>query len=210
MTSRCSALLFSGYMALTACLLTGCGQSRNAGECPPEGRAKPGSTRKLTAREKALNEGKNRSVTDNPSMPPVELDLTRILHAPTHWEKEDFTEGTYVSATCYVVKYTEEGPESCNCYEAEKDAHDGDVHIFIADNPEASKDECMVAEITPAFKTLHPDYARMLQAGEKVTISGYLLYDYMHERNSKNSCTNCDNQVWRKTCWEIHPVLSVR
>jgi len=45
--------------------------------------------------------------------------------------------------------------------------------------------------------------------GKWVEISGWLLFDIMHVGEAEN--TNPGNpKNWRATCWEIHPISSIR
>lgn len=183
-------------------------QNSRFADCPMEGRAKPGGRRSLTDREMELNRYKNADPVAPKDKEPVSLDLATIVGSSAHSDEHEYANGTFVTTEARIVKYTEEGPESCNCYEADKADHDGDVHVYLSTDSDVPLDQCMVAEITPEFKKLHPDYDKMLQRGQKVRVTGYLLYDFMHERNAANNCSSCD-EVWRKTCWEIHPVVSI-
>jgi hypothetical protein len=69
-----------------------------------------------------------------------------------------------------------------------------------------------VVEITPSYKALHKNVMDSLKLlkNQKVTIRGYLFYDSEHERNSINYCKTCTSKnVWRKSCWEIHPITYI-
>ncbi len=169
-------------------------------QCPPEGSAK-------NPKEQALNVEKNKPILAT-RMLPKKIALNRIIKKVNKPDHDKFTEGDYVSVTGYIVDFKEEGGESCNCGKAEKSKKTGDVHINFGLVPDAAKKNCMIVEITPSFKKSHPDYETLLQKGGKVTITGYLLYDFLHEASSLSTCTSCAN-AWRKTCWEIHPIASI-
>ena len=178
-------------------------------QCPPEGRSLPGK-RPLSAKEKALNVKKNASAvvqTEDAQF----WDIKKDLQAAKNNDRNKYTEGDYVYAEGYLVSAQEQGPESCNCHLADKNNKDGDVHIYIGLTKNALKSNCIVVEITPAYKALNTDYEQTLSAltKTKVRIYGYRLYDYMHERNSVNLCKTCKNGLWRKTCWEIHPIVKI-
>jgi hypothetical protein len=40
-------------------------------------------------------------------------------------------------------------------------------------------------------------------------ITGWLLYDLMHESNAANTNPN-GKRIWRSTCEEIHPVSGIK
>jgi len=108
----------------------------------------------------------------------------------------------------FLISFEEEGPESCNCNKATKAKKNGDVHMYLALVKNAPKKNCIVIEITPNFKKKHPDYQNLFQKNARVRVTGYLLYDYLHEANAFTTCTSCNN-VWRKTCWEVHPITKL-
>ena len=65
----------------------------------------------------------------------------------------------------------------------------------------------MICEITPKYigrDTI--DFKSKI--GKKVRITGYLFYDLEHRHNAINTCNTCTN-VWRASCWEIHPVCKI-
>jgi hypothetical protein len=35
-----------------------------------------------------------------------------------------------------------------------------------------------------------------------------MFFDEEHKGSAKNTCKTCEH-VWRKTCWEIHPVTKI-
>lgn len=168
-------------------------------QCPPQG------SESANSKLGRINIMKNRSVTPPGRHTPLPMRLIDILGDFEGQDSSRFHNGTYATTTGYITSYEERGPESCNCDEGSKSAHTGDVHIYIGSSPVAPKRECMLVEITPAFKQLHPDYSDKLIKGNQVKVTGFLLYDFEHKGNSANTCTSC-KLVWRKTCWEIHPV----
>lgn len=154
-----------------------------------------------------LNVAKNRSVV-KPARKPMEVPLSDLLGNFSTPDSARYKNGTYVYTSGIVVFPPEErGPESCNCNQATKKT--GDMHIYIGLNPDDEKEDCVVVEITPAYKLKHPDYATTVAKGMHVKVTGFILYDFEHKGNAKNTCKSCSN-VWRKTCWEIHPVTDIR
>jgi len=169
--------------------------------CQPWGSAPVGS------RRGNLNELKNHAAVP-PADSAQDLELSSLLATPHGEDSDRFKNGTYVYTEGYLVSHKEEGAESCNCKEATAEQKNGDVHIYIGQSPDAPKSDCIIVEITPAFKRLHLDYNNLLIAGEHVRITGYLLYDFEHVSNAVNTCKKCTS-VWRKTCWEIHPIVGI-
>lgn len=190
-------------------LIYGCtGNTQTNSECPPEGKEKPNAKRQLNKKEKELNVLKNYDVEINNSNA-VFWNLDNILNSPRHDDENEFNNGRYVYAEGYIIDTEEQGPESCNCHNGDADLRTGDVHIYFSNNTDAEKSECIVVEVTPKYKKLHPNYETQLIKNKKIKIYGYLLYDYIHERNSVNKCKTCGKNVWRKTCWEIHPIVKI-
>ena len=81
--------------------------------------------------------------------------------------------------------------------------------MYIGLVPDAPIKNCMVVEITPSWKKTHKAYNIKALVGKRVSITGYLMYDDMHNANAVNSCDNNCKNVWRKTCWEVHPVVNI-
>jgi hypothetical protein len=96
--------------------------------------------------------------------------------------------------------------ESCNCGSIADSLQD--IHIYIGTTPGAKKEDCIIVEVTPQFKKLNPNFNAKEFVGKKVNIYGYLFYDKEHRGNAKNTCMICTN-VWRRTVWEVHPVVKI-
>lgn len=180
-------------------------------QCPAQGHEKPGKP-PLDDKEKAINRAKNKSAVI-PAGSANFWDISEVINAPRHDDRDEFNKGEYVYVEGYLITYTPEGGESCNCYRADQNKTKyGDIHIYIGLKKNAKKEDCIVVEITPKYKNLNTDYLSFLQQvkGKQVRVFGYLLYDYIHERNSANFCNACTPPtVWRKTCWEVHPIVSM-
>ncbi len=183
-------------------------------QCPPGGKTKAGET--PDEEMVKFNKKKNKSSRE-PSKEPETLSFANLKSGNTKKDdREWWYEGAYVELTgAYLIEYKEQGGESCNCYEAENDKAKGDVHINIGTKTDLTKKNnnyYVVIEITPSYKKLHPNYKAELKElkGKKVVVRGYLFYDTEHEHNSINYCQSCsETGVWRKTCWEIHPVTYI-
>ena len=109
-------------------------------------------------------------------------------------------EGAAVMVEAYVVKVTVEMPEPTNCYG--RDSTERDWHVRLGSTPEAGIMDAVVAEITPRFRALHPEWLRatldsLVATHTRVRISGWTLYDQMHFISR------------RRTAWEIHPITRI-
>jgi len=169
--------------------------------CPKYGSA-------TTPEKKKLNILKNAGVNVSATKIPEKLPLKNLLPARKRIDRHLYADGAYVVTEGFLISFEEEGPESCNCNKAKKSLKNGDVHIYLGLKKNALKKNCIVIEITPPFKKKHPDYESMLEENIKVRVKGYLLYDFLHEKDAINTCNSCD-RAWRKTCWEIHPVTDI-
>lgn len=187
------------YKLILVFYLAVAGFSANA-QCPPWGSAPKGS------REGNLNEAKNRSIA-KPAKRPTEISLSDVLGNFKMADSTRFHDGGYVYTSGIVVAAQEVGPESYNCNMAKKGS--GDVRVFLGLSPDDDKDECMVVEITAAYKKKHKNYAELLNRGARVQVTGYMLWDFEHTANAKNTART-ERNVWRKTCWEIHPVTEMK
>jgi hypothetical protein len=168
----------------------------------------PKSGNSTTPEKKKINVLKNAGVNVNSSLTPEFLPLKNLLPSKKRKDRKLYADGAYVTTEGYLISLEEEGPEACNCGKAKASLKNGDVHMYLGLKKNAKKIDCIVVEITPAFKKKHPDYGTMLGENIKVSISGYLLYDFIHEPQAINTCTSCSD-AWRRTCWEIHPVTAI-
>ena len=153
-----------------------------------------------------FNKKKNRIIRTSGA--PEFLPLRNLL--PTR-QRSDFNlywEGAYVYTEGILTSAEEQGPESCNCKQAREAAKNGDVHMFLSLVDNAPKKNSLVVEITPAFKKKYPDYKSLLTKHKKVRVYGFLFYDYEHEDVAFTTCKHCNN-IWRKSCWEIHPITKI-
>ena len=134
----------------------------------------------------------------------VNLDVKSFLKGVD--DRNSFSNNMYVSVTGYVVLVKYGGAETCECHSKEKD--DEDYHIEIAETPgETNKIKTMVCEITREVRCVNYEELQKYK-GHKVKIEGYLFFDEEHWQNAYNTNPNGTN-LWRGTCWEIHPVFAI-
>lgn len=136
-----------------------------------------------------------------------------------------FNNNMFVCTEGYVIAYKAGGSEQCNCNS--EDPATFDMHIEIGKTPDAPANERMIVELTPKLRKERGVFMTLSQVktkdtlsygfdkkdlknmvGHKIKVTGYFFFDKEHAHNAKNSCHSC-SKVWRKTCWEIHPVTKL-
>ena len=155
-----------------------------------------------------LNIGKNKSVNVSSSKTPISISLDSMLSTTKQDDKDWFNVGDYIITEGYLVNAIEEGGESCNCGNANATLKTGDVHMYLGLTKNAKTENCIIIEITPAFKKKHPDYGKYLTLKKKIRVTGYLLYDYIHRKDALMTCKKCSS-IWRNNSWEIHPITKI-
>lgn len=169
--------------------------------CPKSGSAK-------TQKQKQLNIEKNKSVTVSSSKTPEFLPLNDMVSSTKKDDTDWFTSGTYIVTEGFLINAIEEGPESCNCGTADAKLKNGDVHMYLGLTKTAKPRNCIIIEITPAFKKKHPNYENLLTLKKKIRVTGFLLYDFIHRGDALMTCKGC-KKVWRNNSWEIHPITKI-
>lgn len=182
------------------------GQNNN---CPPEGKARQTSP-PLKPREENLNVHKNRNTLPNG------VDFDKTVTAEKMYNSNDdsiFSANKAATIEGYILKGNQEGVESCNCYTT--DATQYDTHIYLSPTPITNRTklaDCIVIEITPYSRTLHPEWTtpwvNSELAGKKVKVTGWLTYDYIHHPQSASN-PNVLKPV-RHSIWEIHPITNIQ
>src|ERR1035437_4046227 len=155
---------------LMTLLLTGCVFA----QCPKEGKGK-------NDKERIANTYKNREIDS--SKVDTTVTLTKMLASGE--DSKRFSDSSYVRITGYVVEIKAGGKESCNCESTEDSLTD--VHVYIGLTPNSPKTECIIVEITPRYKKLHPELVIRTLRGKLLEIYGYLFYDEEHKGNSANT-----------------------
>jgi hypothetical protein len=114
----------------------------------------------------------------------------------------------------YIVDVIPGGEESCNCKATKPEFKD--THIYIGATPAAKKSESVIVEITPRIRMLKAkegvDWSttelKKLK-GKFVHVTGWLFFDGEHWPNAADN-PKAKGNVWRKTCWELHPVTDLQ
>jgi hypothetical protein len=117
----------------------------------------------------------------------------------------------------YVMSVKVGGIESCNC--KAKNEIDRDTHIGLALAPGAPKNQWVIVEVTPRLRLQMKGKAdwstKALENKETgilnkwVEVSGWLLFDFAHVNEAENTKPG-NKGNWRATCWEIHPITSMK
>lgn len=144
---------------------------------------------------------KNRNFT-SPKV--VNYNATTLLTVGNDIQR--FSYGTYVRVYGKITEVKHGGSELCNCHSTEK--LDLDIHIVLSDSLGNGKIICEVNRYTQATDKTLSYTAVHAMIGKEVYITGWLFWDGEHKQNATNTCVKCTN-VWRTTCWEIHPVMKI-
>ena len=127
-----------------------------------------------------------------------------------------FSENQYVHVSGYVYDVKWGGSETCNCHT--KDKSQLDIHIEIVnDLKDASGTKRMIVEVnryTRASYAATGDSAMTMGSlkllkGKRVDLYGWMFFDDEHKQNAANTMPNGTN-LWRATCWELHPLMSIK
>ena len=192
-----------------------------AKECPKEGNAKQQNV-------KDLNKLKNRDEIPATNQLDNSVTLDKILQLGVDTSRFDFNKGAVIEGYVYDLKLG--GIETCNC--KTKVVKKRDVHVeIIKDKPDYKKnkkfykDKIIIVEITPRIRTkifnqlgvtdekkMTNTKLKALIKGHDVRITGWLLFDSEHKVNATNTQTlfkGKKHNIWRATCWEIHPVTKL-
>ena len=116
----------------------------------------------------------------------------------------------------YVLEVQVGGKETCNCHATADD--DRDTHVALDPLGRRRQDAVGGRGGDPATRMLRKmagknDWTtsalrRDIQ-GKWVEVTGWLLFDFEHIHEAENTNPG-GTKDWRATCWEIHPVTSIR
>jgi hypothetical protein len=119
--------------------------------------------------------------------------------------------------TGYVAYISKSGKESCNCGFKEPEFHDYHISLVADTSYYTDKTQHLIVEITPRLreimKTQGVDWnlktLRDKFRHKRIEVEGWLFYDWEHGDKAYLRTGDTTNS-WRATCWEIHPVTSLR
>lgn len=176
--------------------------------CPAIGNGKATKTNPdgaLSVPKQDLNKKKNRD--DPPTKITSSITLEQIMK-PSNNEKFQETQGASIVGFVAHVK-AGEPEETCNCARADiKDIH---IEVVLKESDREKSSKYMVVEISPRWQEKLGDLksVKAQLEGHWVRFTGWMLYDYIHKSNAKNT-NPTGKAIWRATAWEIHPVTSFK
>lgn len=171
-------------------------------DCGPHGNAKPGTMMF------DLNPLKNRFPATLPLLN-NKIDLQSLLRGGNDTSR--FNVNDSVSIVGYVAVVKPGGPESCNC----GSRIFRDVHIALVSDPKYAENDSqhVVVEMTPRVMQARGWTVKNVKKKflhRWVRISGLMFNDLIHKHNALNTNPQGSPKViWRRTSWEVHPVLSI-
>ena len=172
--------------------------------CPSAGIA-------LTGRARTLHRLKNRTSV------PVDADFDQRISLDELLKPGDDTTRWSIERAAriegYVVDVAYARPEATNCFNPCR----RDIHILVARQKGANKNECVVLEVTPNFRDWATkqgmDWSEPTLQGQLVghwcEFEGWLYFDVGHTDQSENTAPGNPTN-WRVTAWELHPVTKFR
>ena len=162
---------------------------------------------KAQAKYRWLDSLKNRIAGDSGTILDMSITLERMITPGNDTSR--FNIRQFVRLVGYVVDVKDGGAETCNCHSKLK--RDLDTHIELGRTRKSNDSEAVVVEVSRFVKAAHADYStKQLKTliGKKVIIEGLLFPDTEHWHNSINTNPTGGN-IWRRTMWEVHPVLNI-
>jgi len=107
-----------------------------------------------------------------------------------------------------VIDVAYAGIEATNCFSPCR----RDIHILVAKQKDAAKNEQVVVEVTPNLQQQGIDWTEQTLQGQLVghwcEFEGWLYFDAGHAEESENTAPHNPSN-WRATAWELHPVTKI-
>jgi hypothetical protein len=176
-------------------------------DCGMHGSAHPGRP------EYGLNESKNRYNLPTKGDFTIGIALNDLISSGN---ENQFPIDKAVILTGYVFDVKMGGVETCNC--KTKDETYRDTHIELTpDDQHTGPEYRVIVEVTPRIRAImavkgidwSTETLKSTLMGHRVKIAGWLFYDSEHKGQA--FATNPDNEKdWRASCWEIHPITSIK
>jgi hypothetical protein len=107
-----------------------------------------------------------------------------------------------------VIDVAYAGIEATNCFSPCR----RDIHILVAKQKDAAKNEQVVVEVTPNLQEQGMDWSEQTLQGQLVghwcEFEGWLYFDAGHAEESENTAPHNPSN-WRATAWELLPVTKI-
>ena len=118
--------------------------------------------------------------------------------------------------TGYVAYISKSNKETCNCGFKEPTFHDYHINLVVDPTEYGDKTQHLIVEITPRLREImkaqgvdwNLDTLKKIRH-KRITVEGWLFYDWEHGDKAYLR-TGDTTKSWRATCWEIHPVTSLK
>ena len=81
--------------------------------------------------------------------------------------------------------------------------------VISLDSNQTNQDSCMIVEVTRKYRAMHPGLTPKSFIHHKLEVTGYMFRDDEHIRNSVNDADEGIKDLFRKTPWELHPVVQI-
>jgi hypothetical protein len=162
----------------------------------------------------AINRLKNREAAPTAK----DFDRTVSLASMLRPGNDESRWDTYRAAQLvgYVADVKMGGVETVICHA--RSAHGRDTHIDLTISAADAYSEAkhVIVEVTPRWRAAmaakgvdwETDTLRDRLLGRCVRVTGWLLFDAEHRRESRNTA-DAGREVWRATAWEIHPITAI-
>ena len=185
--------------------------------CPPEGKVTIKNTN-VKATHEQWNRLKNRYKDPNVGDFNDKITFETFLNEGQGVDGVKLDELKAAKIKAYVLHVKDGGKEDCNC--GESDPMHIDTHIELVrstDKGDTVKTMRVIVEVTPRIKSQMKKKnidcttdGLMKFEHHYVIFSGWLFKDDQHKGNAYNTAKNKKSKaVWRRTVWEIHPVLQI-
>jgi len=174
-----------------------------AQNCPSSGIA-------FTGRARYLHHLKNRTALPQTADFDSRVTLAALLERGDDTNRWSVDRAARIQGEVIDVAYAR--PEATNCFSPCR----RDIHIAIAEQKAAPKNEQVIVEVTPRFQdwaaaqgiNWSAEALKTELVGHWCEFEGWLYFDVGHVEESENVAPgNADN--WRATAWEIHPLTKI-
>lgn len=166
--------------------------------CPPQGDSNKDKLQKMDLLKNRIDSSAN--------VIPISLDT--ILKPGD--DSKRFSSNMYVDIKGFVFDVKRGGVETCNCHSKDKSQLDTHIEI-VKDLLNSSGYHRIIVEINrytfAKNERMNFNNVKLLK-GKEVEIKGWLFFDDEHKQNAINTNPNGTN-IWRATCWEIHPCINI-
>ena len=174
-----------------------------AWNCPSVGIA-------FTSRARELHRLKNRTALPQAADFDARVMLDSLLQTGDDTNRWSTDRAARVRGFVIDVAYAR--PEATNCFSPCR----RDIHILIAKQKSATKNEQIVLEVTPNLREWAAEHGFDWSAETLKTqlvnhwceFEGWLYFDIDHDEESENEAPG-ESENWRATAWEIHPVTKI-